>query len=62
MIFWLSVVTIFILSVWLAIRASAKELSVPEHIRKIKIRQKKGLSGVILFLKKQIVHYSSDSS
>jgi len=52
---------IFIISLVLALRSVDKELTVPEEIRKLKVSKKKGLSGVILFLKEKIVHYSSTS-
>lgn len=54
---------LFIISFILAVRAVGHELTAPDVVKKIKIkRRKKGLSGVILFLKEKIVHYSSDSS
>ena len=55
--------SLFIISFILAVRSVRHELTVPESVQKIKIRKRrKGLSGVILFLKEKIVHYSSDSS
>lgn len=60
MIFLLSVVTIFFTSLFLAVYGLKKEWSVPEEVKKIKINKKRrGLSGVILFLKEKIVHYTS---
>ncbi|OGG06081.1 hypothetical protein A3D05_04245 [Candidatus Gottesmanbacteria bacterium RIFCSPHIGHO2_02_FULL_40_24] len=55
-------ILMFIVSFLLAIKEAKSELSIPEEIKKIKIRRKKPLSGVILFLKEKIIHYSSDSS
>ncbi|OGF99165.1 hypothetical protein A2Y99_04980 [Candidatus Gottesmanbacteria bacterium RBG_13_37_7] len=62
MIVWVSIAVIFIFSFVLAIKASEKELLPPEEIRSIHITKKKKISGVILFLKQKIIHYSSDSS
>lgn len=59
---WLIVFVLFIISLFLAIRASTHELSVPIEVKKIKISRKIGISGVILFLKEKIVHYSSSNS
>lgn len=62
MIIWFSIITIFSISFFLALKSAKDELSCPPEVRKIKIRKKRkkrGLSGVILFLKKKIVHYSS---
>lgn len=53
---------ILIVSFLLALKDANRELSVPEHISKIKIRKKKKLSGVILFLRGKIIHYSSGAS
>jgi len=55
-------VIIFIISLLLAIRDINRELSVPKSVANLKIGKKKALSGVILFLKKKIIHYSSGSS
>ena len=54
--------TILIVSLLLAIKDASAELSIPESVKKIKIKKKKKLSGVIIFLRKKIIHYSSDSS
>ncbi len=62
MIILFSIIVIFIISLILAIRAADKELSVPHEVRNIKIKKKQGVSGVILFLKEKIIHYSSKSS
>lgn len=60
MIFTLiSVIIILLISLLLAIGSARGELSVPEEVKKIKIRKRKKLSGVILFLKEKIIHYSS---
>lgn len=53
---------ILVISLILAIRSVNHELSVPSEIKKIKIRKVNPTSGVILFLKRKIVHYSSKSS
>lgn len=56
---------IFILifvSIVLAVRDAKEELAIPNSIKNIKIKQKKGISGTIVFLKEKISHYSSDSS
>lgn len=58
----ISLFTIFIVSLALAIKSSRKELSVPHEIAHLKIKRKKKLSGVILFLKEKIIHYSSGES
>lgn len=62
MIVAVSAVIIFIVSFLLAIREASKELRVPPDIEKIRIIKKKSLSGVIIFLKEKIIHYSSHSS
>ncbi|OGF98936.1 hypothetical protein A3D78_04810 [Candidatus Gottesmanbacteria bacterium RIFCSPHIGHO2_02_FULL_39_14] len=59
---YLILLIILIISLLLAISESRRELSVPKQIAKIKIKKQKKLSGVILFLKEKIIHYSSDSS
>lgn len=60
---FLSITIILIVSFFLAIRSVNRELSVPEEVKNIKIVKKiKGFSGVILFLKEKIIHYSSTSS
>ena len=52
---------ILVVSFFWALKEVNKELSIPEKVKKIKIRKKKGLSGTILFLKEKIIHYSSES-
>lgn len=61
MILTISIIIIFIISLIMAIRSAEHELSVPKEVRSIKIKKPEGLSGVILFLKKKIIHYSSSS-
>ncbi len=59
----LSIIIILIVSFFLALRSVNRELSVPEEVKNIKIERKlKGFSGVILFLKEKIIHYSTSSS
>lgn len=60
MTFVICLITIFLISLILAVRSFNEEMSVPESVKKIKIRKKKGLSGVIIFLKEKVVHYKSD--
>ena len=55
----INVIIIFFVSLILAIYAAKSELSVPEEVKKIKIKKRKKLFGVILFLKEKIIHYSS---
>lgn len=62
MIFWGSIILISIISIILAIRSASFELSPPPEVSKLKISKKKSFSGVILFLKKKIVHYYESSS
>lgn len=62
MITILSIIFIFIISVILAIIESKKELAIPEEVENLKIKRRNSLSGVILFLKDKIVHYSTHSS
>lgn len=62
MIFLVSAIIIFIVSFILAILSYKSELSVPEHLKNLKITRKKTISGVILFLKNKIKHYSSSAS
>lgn len=62
MFFVVSILSIAFISVILAFRSVEHELSVPKEITGIKITKFKPVSGVILFFKKRIVHYSSDSS
>lgn len=57
-----SIAVILIISIVLAIRAYGDEFSVPDEVSKLKIQRQKSVSGVILFLKKKIVHYSSSTS
>ncbi|MCJ7740383.1 hypothetical protein MUP32_03640 [Candidatus Microgenomates bacterium] len=55
---------IFIVSLFWAIKDADRELGIPEEVKKIKIvkRDQNSFRGVILFLKKKIIHYSSDAS
>lgn len=53
---------IFIISLILAIRDAYKEKVILDTVKKLKIKKKKTIAGVILFMKKRISHYSSDSS
>lgn len=63
MILTISIITIFFISLIAAIRSAEKELSIPHEVRNIKIKKsREGFSGVILFLKEKIIHYSSGSS
>ena len=55
----ISIITIFFISLFLAINSAKSELSVPEEVKKIKIKKRRKLFGVILFLKEKIIHYSS---
>ncbi len=61
MIILISIVVIAIISVLLAYRSVEHELSVPSEVVGLKISNK-SVSGVILFLKQKIVHYTSKSS
>ena len=61
MVIILSAVIIFLFSVILAIVSSEKELGVPDEVKKMSVGKKRGLSGVILFMKNKIVHYVSSS-
>lgn len=56
-----SSIVLFLLSLLLAIRASQKELAPPMRLPRLR-GKKKGTHGVILFLAKKIVHYSSQTS
>lgn len=58
----LFIAVIFLVSFILAVRSAQNELEIPAQVKKIKIKKKKGLSGVILFLQKKIIHYSSSDS
>lgn len=60
-IIFVSLIILFI-SILMSVKAVRSELTIPDAVKKIKIRKKKGLSGVILFLKKKVTHYSSGSS
>lgn len=62
MIVAVSLIVVLLISFILAIRSVNQELSVPKEVRAIKITRKKKISGVILFLKKKIIHYASSSS
>lgn len=55
------VIILLISFIW-ALQSVNNELSVPEEVRSLKIKRKKKISGVILFLKKKIIHYVSSSS
>ncbi len=59
-----SLAVIFVISLFLAIRDADRELGIPEEVKKIRIAKGKQNSfrGVILFLKKKIIHYSSGAS
>lgn len=57
-----SLIVIFLISFIWALRSVNQELSVPKEIRSIKITPRKKIRGVILFLKKKIIHYTSSSS
>lgn len=62
MILWGSILVILVISLVLAIRAAGHELSVPREVSNLKIARKKSTSGVILFLRKKIVHYTASKS
>lgn len=62
MILPISILVITVLSVILAVRAAGHELSVPSEVAKLRIKKRKGIAGVIIFLKKKIIHYSSSAS
>lgn len=53
---------ILIISFILAIGDVYKEKAVLDSVKKLKIKKKRIIAGVILFMKKKISHYSSDSS
>jgi len=61
MAFAFSIIILFLISFFLAVRAVADETDVPQEVKNIKISKRTKLSGVILFLKEKIVHYSSES-
>lgn len=62
MILAISVIVILLISFMLAALSAGKELSVPPEVAELKIKKEKSVSGVILFFKKKIVHYSSSKS
>lgn len=62
MIFWWSILIILTISIILAVRSVEHELSIPKEVSDLKITKNAPLSGVILFLKKKIVHYTSSES
>ncbi|MBI2616806.1 hypothetical protein HYW55_01575 [Candidatus Gottesmanbacteria bacterium] len=62
MILLIAVIVIFVVSFFLAYKAMKKELGTPPEVENLKISRKKNIGGVILFLKKKIIHYSSDTS
>lgn len=62
MVLIFSVIVLFVLSLLLAYRAMKAELSVPLEVKDLKIKRKEHIQGVILFLRKKIIHYSSDPS
>jgi hypothetical protein len=53
---------IFLISFLWAFISLNRELSVPDEVKDIKITKRKKIFGVILFLKKKIIHYTSESS
>jgi len=55
--FYFIIVSILILSLILALR-SLKDLEPPKEVKNL-MRKNKNLSGVILFLKEKVRHYSS---
>lgn len=61
MIILISAIVLAIISVILAVRSVEHELSVPSEVVKLKI-PRKTVSGVILFFRRKIVHYTSKSS
>lgn len=55
-----AIITIFVVSLILAVRSVDKEMAAPDEVKNLKInKRKKVKSGVILFLKEKIIHYSS---
>lgn len=62
MIFSVSVIILFLISFILAVRSARTELIPPREVNNLKITKKNKISGVILFLKKKIVHYKISSS
>ena len=55
----IQLLAILFVSFVLALKSVDKELSVPDEVKSLKIKKRKRLSGVILFLKKKIIHFSS---
>ncbi len=55
----ISAVIILAISFIFAVKA-LKDLDVPEDVKKMIIKRKKQTSGVILFLQKKVVHYTSE--
>ncbi|OIO12727.1 hypothetical protein COV53_04705 [Candidatus Gottesmanbacteria bacterium CG11_big_fil_rev_8_21_14_0_20_37_11] len=55
-------IIILIISFILALRSVNNELSTPPELKNLKIKKNKKITGVIIFLKEKIVHYSSESS
>lgn len=53
---------ILTISFILAIGDAYKDKAVSDSVKKLKIKKKRIIAGVILFMKKKISHYSSDSS
>jgi hypothetical protein len=62
MIIIVPIIIILIISFIWALNSVNKEMSVPDEVKNIKIPKARKISGVILFLKEKIVHYSSHSS
>jgi hypothetical protein len=62
MIVAISIVIILLISVILAVIESGRELSVPKELEGMKISKKNNISGVIIFLKNKVIHYSSHPS
>jgi len=62
MITVVAIAIILIISLLLALRSANTELAVPEEVKGLKIKRRKKLTGVILFLKEKIIHYSSSDS
>lgn len=57
MVLILSIIVLFAVSFLLAYRAMKAEMSVPLEVKDMKIKRKEHIQGVILFLKKKIIHY-----
>jgi len=60
--FNLVLVIILLISFLWALRDARTEMSVLKNLNKIKIKKKRKIAGVILFLRKKIIHYTSESS